>query len=296
MAQLAVGAVSRRVIEVAAEAQVAQIVASRRQVDTYGGYTGLDQQQLVDLVRDLSGGQTKVVRDHGGPNQGAQHDDGIESLQADMAAGFDILHLDVCKVPRFGRRGALRNLVTLAQGFLIDIGGEHTQWIENLELLHLAADMNASVSHVVVGHSVDHGTRIHADMQCGTPVPPHLVHQMQLEADTPLKLHNADWLVERRSYADRAGIDMVNIAPEAALAEIDALLAVADKEWTTAALTKAYASKAWSRWFDMNEGTWMQRAKCALRYVIGSPFVPQPELDRGAELFVRQRIREALYV
>ena len=109
--KLAVGAVSRRVVEEAAKLQVHQIVASRAQVNETGGYTGMTSRELVEIVKQQGNGKTEVVRDHGGPLQSGFNDDGIESLQDDVNAGFDGLHLDVCKLPRADQPKTLRALI-----------------------------------------------------------------------------------------------------------------------------------------------------------------------------------------
>src|SRR5262245_14331805 len=98
---IAVGAVSQRVVMVAANLKVPQIVASRRQVNESGGYIGWTPEQLVVIVRELSGGVTDVIRDHGGPFQdGSDDDDWERAFDIDVAAGFDGLHIDVSKLPR----------------------------------------------------------------------------------------------------------------------------------------------------------------------------------------------------
>jgi len=282
--KLCVGAVSRRVVEEAAKLQVHQIVASRRQVDIGGGYTGLDQWSLVRLVRELSDGKTQVVRDHGGPWQGAVHDDGIDSLDADVKAGFDGLHLDVCKLPSNEQEKRLGELVDRysRHSVTIEIGGEHDTQEWNERLLEAS---RIEPNFLVIGFN----SFVWADRQIGRPLPLDEVKKISERYSFRTKIHNADWLGYRREYGDAVGA--YNIAPEFARVEIDALLTVLPFGTARSLLTRAYGSEKWGRWFNTDEGTWDERARCALRYIINDVNV---ELTSDMEEYVRSSIRDAL--
>jgi len=282
--KLCVGAVSRRVVEEAAKLQVHQIVASRRQVDIGGGYTGLDQKELVELVSELSDDKTDVVRDHGGPGQGAQYDDGTDSLDADVEAGFDGLHLDVCKLPSGVQETALRTLVRRYRySANIEIGGEHDsqEWNERLR-----EASGIEPNYLVIGFN----SFVWADRQIGRPLPPDEVKKISERYGFRTKIHNADWLGYRKQYGDAVGA--YNIAPEFARVEIDALLTVLPFGTARSLLTRAYASEKWGRWFNTDEGTWDERARCALRYIIND--VNMPGITSDMEEYVRSSIRDAL--
>lgn len=281
--KLCVGAVSRRVIEEAAKLQVHQIVASRRQVDIGGGYTGLDQQALVRLVRELSDGKTQVIRDHGGPEQGALYDDGVDSLDADVKAGFDGLHLDVCKLPLAEQEKRLSELVRRYRSSTnIEIGGEHDEQKWNERLLEASG---IEPSYLVIGFN----SFVWADRQIGRPLSLRKVKAISERYGFKTKIHNADWLGYRQRYADAVGA--YNIAPEFARVEIDALLTVLPFTTARSLLTRAYASEKWGRWFNTDQGTWDERARCALRYIINDVNV---QITSDMEEYVRGRIRDAL--
>ena len=125
--KLCAGAASRRVTEEAAKLRVAQVVASRRQVGEFApGYTGYTSASLVQAVKELSGGATQVVRDHGGPYQnGDRDDDWAAALDADTDAGFDVLHLDVSALPWGEQPGELARLCGRYGGRIaLETGGE----------------------------------------------------------------------------------------------------------------------------------------------------------------------------
>lgn len=292
--QLCVGAVSRRVVEEAAKLRVHQIVASRGQVDINGGYTGMNQSDLVQIVREYGDRFTHVVRDHGGPLQGIHEDDGTESLDADVAAGFDSLHLDVCKLPRADQVYALTQLLYRYRDALpIEIGDEHGEQSWNERLLDVALDCNATVSYCVVNF----GTYAWADRQYGIFSQPseiiddiHSIHARVVRT----KMHNADDMGCRQRYAHL--IDAYNIAPEFGKVEIDALLTVLPFKDAEKLLNYAYASGRWTRWFSENEGTWIERAKCALRYVQRNEWVTEitDNLSTEQDEFIRSCISDAI--
>lgn len=294
--KLCVGAVTRRVIEVAAELHVPQIVASRRQVDIGGGYTGLDQEQLVHLVHDITGGITDVVRDHGGPYQnGDPHDDWIRSFDADVAAGFNSLHIDVCKIAESDQSAALHDLLErYAPKTPCEIGGERDAQTHLESLLHVA--LKSTIPTFAV---VDLGGHIWNDRQCGILSSTDYVARLTESYNrrgVGTKAHNADWLGMRHRYDDV--LDAMNIAPEFAGVETDAWLQAMSMGDGHLLLEHAYTSRTWERWFAPGEGSPFDRARCAVRYVLEDKYsrnLMRPYVEDGvSETFVRGRIQDAL--
>lgn len=287
--QLCVGAVSRRVIEEAAKAKVAQIVASRRQVDIMKGYTGLNQTQFVDLVIELSEGYTQVVRDHGGPNQGWQLDDGIKSFDEDLTAGFDVLHLDVCKLPRDEQEKQLMCYANRYKKSKIgfEVGGEHDDWAWTRNLYHLLTDTGFQVDWVVM----DTGSFIWAERQRGKlkTAQQMLLQKADLDINVRTKAHNFDWVARRE--LNSTYVDAYNLAPELAAVEADAMLTCMPRLQAYEFLNTAYKSQCWNRWFNEGEGTHFERARCAARYVLEFHSIKKLDVD---EDYVRERIRDAI--
>lgn len=267
--KLCIGAASRRVVEVAASLDVPQIVASRRQVDIGGGYTGWDQEGLVDAVRARST-VTQVVRDHGGPHQnGERNDDWVASLDADVDAGFDALHLDVCKLDESQQELELRRLVArYAGGIDLEIGGERDEqgWLSHL--LSVALEEVSSPNDILYVVA-DVGGHIWNDRQIGHVKAPGDVARLRSQYDlrgVKLKAHNMDWFGLRSRYV--GAIDAVNIAPEFGNVEIDAWLRRMSSEDVDAILDLGLESNAWTRWFADGEGTEFERARAGLRYLM----------------------------
>lgn len=289
--KLCVGAASRRVTEEAARLRVAQVVASRRQVgETEPGYTGFTSATFAATVRDLSGGATQVVRDHGGPYQnGDDDDDWTAALDADADAGFDILHLDVSNLLPAEQDGELSRLCSRYAGRArLEVGGERDpqDHLDHLVSVALrACTPTAAVAQL--------GGRIWADQQHG-----HLA-DLRLARRTAdryglhgvaVKAHNLDWLPGRRHY-DLDGYG--NVAPEFGNVEADAWLRVLTPGEAQEVLCYAITTGAWRRWFGTGEGTWFERARCALRYHLDAPAVARI-LNRHSDAHVRESIRDAI--
>jgi hypothetical protein len=289
---LCVGAASKRIVEEAANLQVHQIVASRRQVDIGGGYIGWDQKQLVEIVRQRSGGRTDVIRDHGGPRQGGKEDDGIESFDADVAAGFDGLHLDVCYLPRDEQ---VLTLISLIERYApkvetFEVGGERDDqdWLIQLVTLAYEVYQVKPPSYAVI----EAGGHAWADRQCGELQSPWQVDIMTKFLHTlgiKSKAHNMDWVGNKCRYDGH--LDAINIAPEFGTVEIDAILMTLQLHDAEELLEKGYTSLAWERWFREDEGTYLERAKCGIRYIIHDLGLV---LNIHQEDFVRNAISESI--
>jgi hypothetical protein len=286
--KLCVGAASRRVVEEAARLQVEQIVASRRQVGEFTpGYTGYTSKTLVEAVKKLSGGVTDVVRDHGGPYQNGDPDDNwLLALDADVDAGFDVLHLDVCHLDKGMQCIELKRLCErYGDRIGIEVGGERDsqRWLD--ELLGHALDIcqpSAAVAAL--------GGHIWADRQYG-----HLIDAAEAAlialtyGKTAVKAHNLDWLGGRQNY-DLAGF--YNVAPEFANVEIDAWLHLLPAEEGEKILDIGYYSGDYRRWFD-GEGTRLVLSRAGLRYHLESPAVTRV-LAKHSDNYVREAISDAI--
>lgn len=298
MADLCVGVTSRLVAEEAAKLGVAQIIASRRQVNASGGYTGLTQRDLVELVKTFGNGKTEVIRDHGGPYQnGNPADDWMAELDEDARAGFSGLHLDVSKLSRHEQVAELQRLVNryAPSGALsIQIGGERDDQAHLFALLAATLAAGARPSHCVIAL----GGHASADRQCGEMIsPPEARHITRAYRSLGVKsvAHNMDFC-DRDKYSEV--VDAVNVAPEYGVIEMDAWLRAVPRHMTAELLDAGYNSQRWMRWFGMpgRLGTRFERARCGLRYIWAEML---PELQRAdwytsAEAHVRKEVSDAI--
>jgi hypothetical protein len=284
------------VVEEAAKLGVAQIIASRRQVNAGGGYTGLTQRDLVKTVQDINP-TVKIIRDHGGPYQnGDPHDNWVRELDEDERAGFDGLHLDVSTLPRDDQVKELQRLVNryATSGVTsIQIGGERDSqaWLFVLLAATLAA--GAHPSHCVTAL----GGHVHADRQCGellsVPEARH-VTLMYHALGVKTVAHNTDFC-DRGKYS--SAVDAMNVAPEFGVIETDAWLRAAGPDVASELLKSGYESQRWLRWFGAgSRGTRFERARCGLRYIWAEllPDLQQAEWYPRAEQYVRQEVSDAI--
>ncbi len=255
------------------------------------GYTGYTSASLVQAVKELSGGETEVVRDHGGPFQnGDPADDWVAALDADTDAGFDVLHLDVSKLPDGDeQREELTALCRRYGGRIaVEVGGERNTQSRLHFLLEAALKVcqpRAAVAAL--------GGYIWADRQYGHLVSLHEANQIAVvygAHQVAVKAHNLDWAGGRTAY-DLPGF--YNVAPEFANVEIDAWLHVLPQLQGRQILDFAYNTGSWRRWFTEGEGTWMERGRCALRYHLAAPEVTRI-LGRHEDRYVRGAIRDAI--
>ena len=72
------------------------LIPSRRQIEHNGGYVNnWTTKEFSEYVRSKTN-NLFLERDHGGPGQGSEMDDGLESLDNDSQY-FDIIHIDPWK-------------------------------------------------------------------------------------------------------------------------------------------------------------------------------------------------------
>jgi hypothetical protein len=292
---LCVGVTSRLVAEEAAKLGVAQIIASRRQVNETSGYTGMTQRDLVKLVKDINP-KVQVIRDHGGPFQnGNPHDDWVRELDEDERAGFDGLHLDVSQLQRNEQVKELQRLINRyapSGALTIQVGGERDTQAWLFVLLAATLETGARPSHCVIalgGHAL-------CDKQCGELLsPPEARHITYAYNALGVKsvAHNADF-TDRSKYS--ASVNAMNVAPEYGVIEMEAWLRAAGPEVASELLKEGYESRRWLRWFSGAQGTRYERARCGLRYIWAEllPDLQKAEWYPRAEQYVRQEVSDAI--
>ena len=73
------------------------MIPSRRQIEYNGGYVNnWKTNEFINYVRQKTD-RVMLERDHGGPMQGYEDDDGLKSYKEDSLCGFDIIHVDPFK-------------------------------------------------------------------------------------------------------------------------------------------------------------------------------------------------------
>ena len=210
------------------------IIASRNQADYDSGYA-FTTQQLVSHIKsnsDYDSRRVLICRDHCGPYF-SDLDKNLDletamsrcrnTIQADIAADFDIIHIDVSRIPPEHQERCSHELfkyaLDLNPNILFEYGTEDNS-IENLSAavdaintqLHIAAQYNENVKFIVsrTGSLVKH-TQVGAFDAATSRLASTAIHQ----AGYLFKEHNADYL-SRDEVKSRLhnGVDAVNIAPQ----------------------------------------------------------------------------------
>lgn len=339
--QLGVGPMSVHVVDAVIELanetrRPLMLVASRRQIECAaqgGGYVNRwTSEAFAEYVRSRdTEGWVAICRDHGGPWQSereardnldsaAAMSSAKESLDADLNAGFDMLHLDpsldphsagLAETPVLDRLTELyehceTTAARLGADVDFEIGGEEqsgqAQDLETLDRLLRGITGFCSARGFrqplfVVGQT---GTLVRETANVGTLDDPfRQSSQLPAEIQIPktleicrahgvyLKEHNGDYLSnDALAWHPRLGIPAANVAPEFAVSQTRHILSLC-RQFRLAAeaddfLQLAFESGKWKKWMRPDSGaTDHERAVIAGHYVYSDPaFV---------EIFARMR-------
>ncbi len=313
-------------IELANEQEIPLLlIASRRQIDSEefgGGYVNnwtTDEFARYVIDRDKKG-KILLARDHGGPWQSIKEKDaglGLRramesaksSYRADLAAGFQVLHIDP-SVDIHGQPDIDEVLdrvfdlyeycwsqaQQLRQEVIFEIGTEEQSGSTNSQE-ELDYTLN-EVQKFCTKYRLPQPTFV--VIQCGTRVmetrnvgsfdsPIRVADEIPAEIQLPkmieicnrygifMKEDNTDYLSDDAlQWHPRLGIHAANVAPEFGVAETRALLAILENNNLQALaerfLQTAYNSNKWDKWMLKNtKATDRDRAIIAGHYVFSRP-------------------------
>lgn len=301
------------------------LIASRRQVDSEdfgGGYVNnWSTDRFADyVIENDKKGKILLARDHGGPWQNQlekKHNLGLRkamqsaktSFQADIDAGFQILHIDpsvdihgtpsidevldrVFELYEFCWSYAQRSGTEI----IFEIGTEEqsgsTNTQEDLEytlekIKQFCEKSNLPRPTFVV---IQTGTRVMEMRNVGSfDTPLRVAEELPAEILVPsvvqichehcifMKEHNADYLSdEALQWHPRLGIHAANIAPEFGVAETKALVHCLEQtglqKLADSFLELALESRKWEKWMiDGSSATDRDRAMIAGHYIFSTP-------------------------
>jgi len=240
------------------------LVPSRRQVECSslgGGYVN----NWNTLTFNQHVGSTLVLRDHAGPGQGLNFDDGLESLSADIASGLKFIHIDPWK-----RCSTIEDAIKKTSSLIkfclaidsnchFEVGTESAIFLYTADELEqflsgLEKEIKSGFNNIIYG-VVQSGTQILGldnigdfDYQKSSSMC-NIVHKFGLLA----KEHNSDYL-SVKDFKERkaAGVDSFNIAPEFGVMETKTILNLLSKneELSEQFQNLAYNSKKWEKWVN----------------------------------------------
>ena len=239
------------------------IIPSRRQVDFLGGYSNnWTTEELAKYSTDLI-----IMRDHGGPGQGAEEDDGYLSLEHDCKY-FDYIHIDPWKKYSSFTEGSkwtlemIRFCLSKNSEIKFEVGTEEAirkfepKELEKLLIFlksNLSKDEFLQIKYLVI----QSGTSLSSNQNTGNFDLKRLNEMVNVARKNNLKSkeHNGDYISERLIQLKMInGLNSINIAPEFGLIETQTYLnKIKDrKELFERYWEICYDSNKWVKGVDKN--------------------------------------------
>ena len=260
------------------------LIPSRRQVEWDGGYVNnWTTEEFSKYVTTLP-----LQRDHGGPGQGNNDDDGYESLAYD-AKHLQLIHIDPWKkYPEYvdGLEQTIQMIkfaYSINPQLIFEVGTEEAiRPIEAEELEQLVIDLWATLPKEIYEHIkylvIQSGTSLKGTNQTGNYDSNRLKEMVAVARKYKLisKEHNGDYIpVETIKEKFDLGLDCINIAPEFGLIETQTYLEeikngkLLDRFWQI-----CYDSKKWVKWVNPGFDPYYnkeQLVKISGHYVLSYP-------------------------
>jgi hypothetical protein len=268
--KLCIGPMSKLVVDAVLELDEKErntiaFIPSRRQVEFSGGYvSNWTTKQFSDYVDK----KVKIQRDHGGPGQGNNDDDGYESFEED-ARCLDLIHVDPWKKYQNYDDGldqtieSINHIYNLNPDIQFEVGTEESiRRFETEEFGKLLQDLKGNLD-VEVFKAIKYGvvqSGVGLDLlnmkNTGEFSAKRLEEMNKICHNFGLlsKEHNGDYLTKQEiQQRFDLGLDTINIAPE--FGQIETLCyieALSDSD-----LKKfydiCYNSKRWEKWISTGE-------------------------------------------
>lgn len=328
---LSIGPMSKTCIDAAASISrrydvPLQLIASRRQIDCKsfgGGYVeNMTTESFASYVKSLNAPKVFLARDHGGPWQGPAETtnnldeqqsmkSALQSFEADIAAGFDYIHIDpsiAIQNETLTSEKIIERLLELYAGChelaqKYNRAGQISYELGTEEQSGYGSDLTQMEDFILNAKNfctknkvplpsflvVQTGTKVMETQNIGifgttgetltTDFLNYIKDTVTLceKHDIALKEHNADYLSDSAlALRPVLGIHASNVAPEFGVTETRALLCAL----TVAGMTKeretflktAYNSKKWDKWMlPDTHKTDEDRAIIAGHYIFAKP-------------------------
>jgi hypothetical protein len=284
-----IGPVSKNVVDAIVEFcsntnNIIGLIPSRHQVEWNGGYANnWTTEEFSKYVTTLP-----LQRDHSGPGQGNNDDDGFESLVYD-AKYFQLIHIDPWKkYPRY-LDGLEKTIEIIKFAYdinpqlIFEVGTEEAiRPFEADELNQLVVDLRVALPKEIYERIkylvIQSGTSLKGTDQIGKYNPDRLKQMIKVTKKHNLlsKEHNGDYIpVEVIEEKFDLGLDAINIAPEFGLIEtLTYLSEIKDKKVFDRFWQICYDSKRWVKWVNPGFDPYMnkeQLIKICGHYVLTNP-------------------------
>lgn len=289
------------------------LIPSRRQVEETGGY--VNNWTTNEFANHVKNATSKVVlqRDHGGPAQGNEKDDGISSFLCDARSGFDLIHIDPWKQYQDLEEGItattdyIKLLCAENDTCRFEVGTEEAiRPYEASDLDHILTSLKENLGPLFerIDYAViQFGTRIEGIQNIGLFDEQRCLDMVAICKKHGLlsKEHNGDYLTsgEIKQRFD-LGLDAINIAPEFGVFETKVILEEIDNNSRTDLFELFYqiclSSGKWEKWVPSNFELTDQNKRFIIEvcghYVFSDPFIK--ELKKELPL-IDEKIKGQLY-
>lgn len=297
-------------LELAADSSInIGFIPSRRQVDYAGGYVNnWTTKQFANYVS----GKTIIQRDHGGPEQGYESDDGYTSFTAD-AYCFNMIHIDPWKAHQEYDAGLewtikyINYINSLNKNMLFEIGTEEAiRSFSTEELESFLTDLKGAlypsvfnkIKYAVVQSGV--GLDLLNKTNTGNFSLDKLRDMCKVCKDFGVlsKEHNGDYLTGpeiRLRYEN--GLDAINIAPELGQIETRCYIEHLTPEELKTFYNICYNSGRWKKWVSLDD---LKDDKdlisvCGHYMFADEKFLKiKPDIDQIVKQQIKERLKEIL--
>jgi len=267
--KLGFGPMSKEIIEILARHTKENnyplmIIASRNQVDYVTGYV-CTAAELAEQIKEYRNPNLLLCRDHCGPyfsdlDRGLTIEDAMDrcmkTISADIAAGFDLIHIDVSRIKDnqlHHAKSLIEYALNLNPDIMLEFGSEDNTGI----------DINSSLARIDVQLGflnpyknnvkffVSQTGSLTKDGQAGTfDVARNKEVGEQIRAAGFLfKEHNADYFTaEDIQQRIDAGLDSLNIAPQLGVIQTTLLKQFAPTDLWSVFSDLVYNQNYWQRW------------------------------------------------
>ena len=229
--KLCIGPMSKNIVDAVIELSNDNITlgfcASRRQVEYDGGYVNnWTTESFVKYVKNKSS-NLLLCRDHGGPGQGNDMDDGLDSFSYDSKY-MDLIHIDPWKKFQSLEDGLKKTIedinycYSINKKCLYEVGTEESIRRMTSAELHtfltgLKNGLDGKVFNKIIYAVIQSGTSLEEDGNTGNYEESRLKDMISVCKEFSLlsKEHNGDYL-DKKTYKEKfdLGLDSINIAPE----------------------------------------------------------------------------------
>lgn len=279
------------------------LIPSRRQIEWDGGYVNnWTTKEFSQHAQNIL-----LKRDHSGPGQGYNDDDGYASLKEDCKY-FDLIHIDPWKkYPKYsdGLKWTI-NMINFCYkenpNIQFEIGTEEAiRRFEPKELNQLVIDLYLTLNPKVFAQIkylvIQSGTSLKENTNTGEYDKGRLLSMISVAKHWDLisKEHNGDYIpVNLIKEKMKLGLNSINIAPEFGLIETQTYLdnkIDVDEFWKI-----CYESKRWEKWVGSDFDPFTEKEeliKICGHYVLSHPkFL---EIKPNIDSQIKANIKEKLY-